>query len=177
MREYRLRHVKREIRVLGIAVRRAKGSKVFHVVGVVFRGRLWLDGVMRTTAEGPDVTKEAVEMVTRSPHHPQIRVILLDRDQIGDEATIRPRELSSGASRPVIAVGFEGADRQPEEDFVQRITIPRRDISVPVLLVGLNERVAMRVMKMASRENVAPEALRVAGIVVSALSEAVHHNL
>ncbi|MFB0558731.1 MAG: DUF99 family protein [Candidatus Bathyarchaeia archaeon] len=177
MRTYRLRQVKREIRVLGIAVRRANGDKIFHVVGVVFRGRLWLDGVMRTIADGPDVTKEAVEMVVRSPHHPQIRVILLDRDLIGEGATIQPRELSSGTSRPVIAVNFEEADRQPEEGLAHRITIERKGAPIPVLLVGLDRGVAIGVIKMASRENAAPEALRVAGIVASAFSEDVHHNL
>ena len=177
MRAYRLRQVKREIRVLGIAVGRAEGGEGLHVVGVVFRGGLWLDGVMRTKAEGPDVTGEAVEMIAASPHHPQIRVVLLDRDLIGGGATIRPCGLSSGVSRPVIAINFDRADCPAGDEAVHGITIEKRGAPTQVLIVGLSSRVALRVLRTASREEATPEALRVAELAVSALTEAGHHNL
>ena len=80
MRIYHLRQVKKEIRVLGFAAKPTGVNDKLYVVGVVFRGKLWLDGVMRTVACGPDITKEVVEMIINSPHHPQIRVILLHGD-------------------------------------------------------------------------------------------------
>ncbi len=177
MRTYRLRQVKREIRVLGIAVGRDEGGEGLHVVGVVFRGGLWLDGVMRTKAEGPDITGEAVEMITASPHHPQIRVVLLDRKLIGGGAKIRPCSLSSGVSRPVIASNFDQADCPAGDEAVHVITIEKGGVPTPVLVVGLSSRVALRVLMTASREEATPEALRVAELTVSALTEAGHHNL
>jgi endonuclease V-like protein UPF0215 family len=177
MRSYNIRQVKKEIRVLGLAVRKAVETEGFHVVGVVFRGRLWLDGVMRTKAGGADVTREAVEMITGSPHHPQIRVILLDRGLIDSSATLDPCGLSSGASRPVIAMGF-GEALCPEEDgSVHRFDFEGGGARVPVLSVGLSSRVALRVLENASRGDAVPEALRVSGLVISAFSGSSQHNL
>lgn len=173
MKTYNLRHVKREIRVLGLAVEPAKADGLFHVVGVVYRGKLFLDGVMRTTASGPEITGDVVEMIRASPHHPQIRVILLDGDLMCERASIDPCGLSSGTSKPVIALGLE-ADTLIEDEAVQQFTLKRGETSLLALSVGLRDRVALRVLEMASRGDEMPEALRVAGLVVSALSRESH---
>lgn len=174
MKEYNLRHVKREIRVLGLAFKPARADHEFHAVGVVYRGRLWLDGVLRTTVRGPEITKGVVQMIKGSPHYPQIRVILLDGDLVCQAVTIDPVELSCGTSRPVIAMGFEEEERSAEGVSVRRLDMIRGDRSTPVLLVGLKSTVAMRVLETASRDDRVPEALRVAGLAVSALSEERH---
>ena len=78
----RFRAIKPEIRVLGID----DGAFTPHVeglatvVGVVFRGGYWLDGVISTKVEvdGFDATDKIVSMITASPHYKQLRVILLN---------------------------------------------------------------------------------------------------
>ena len=174
MKEYNLRHVKKEIRVLGLAVKPARADHEFHAVGVVYRGSLWLDGVMRTTARGPEITEDITEMIKGSPHHPQIRVILLDGELVCPGAAVDPVYLSRGTSRPVIAMGFEEAGHPAEEVSVHPLTMRRGDTSLPTLLVGLRKRVATRILETASRDNMVPEALRVAGLAVSVLSEEGH---
>ena len=174
MKMYTLRHVKREIRVLGLAVKPARADHQYHAVGIVYRGRLWLDGVMRTTAQGPEITKDIIEMIKGSPHHAQIRVVLLDGDLMCQGAAVDPVHLSRGTSRPVIAIGFEEAGHPPEEVSVHQLDIRRGDTSLPTLLVGLKERVATRILETSSRDNMEPEALRVAGLAVSALSKDGH---
>ncbi len=174
MKEYNLRHVKREIRVLGLAVKPSRADNEFHAVGVVYRGRLWLDGVMRTTARGPEITKDITEMIKSSPHYPQIRVILLDADSVCRAAAVDPVDLSCGTSRPVIAMGFEEAEHPTEGVSVRRLDLRQGDRSITTLLVGLKGPVATRVLETASRDNKAPEALRVAGLAVSALSGVCH---
>ncbi len=174
MKEYDLRHVKREIRVLGLAFKPARADHEFHAVGVVYRGRLWLDGVLRATVRGPEITKDVVQMIKGSPHYPQIRVILLDGDLVCRAATVDPVGLSFGTSRPVIAMGFEEAERSAEGVSVRRLDLRRGDRSIPILLVGLKSPVATRVLEIASRDDKVPEALRVAGLAVSALSEGCH---
>ncbi|MFB0501966.1 MAG: DUF99 family protein, partial [Candidatus Bathyarchaeia archaeon] len=78
----RFRSVKPEIRVLGIDdgifVPHTKG--VVDVVGVVYRGGYWLDGVMRTEVEvdGTDATEKIASMIMGSPHYDQIRVVVLN---------------------------------------------------------------------------------------------------
>lgn len=171
METYSLRQVKKEIRVLGIAIKPAATGRGYHVVGAVFRGRLCLDGVMRTRAKGPDVTKEAVEMIVGSPHHPQIRVVMLHGDLIGHGAKIDPSGLSSGTLRPVIAINFDDVPFRFEEGPFYRFSVKRAKTPVSVISVGLRSRVALKVLEKVAYEGTMPEALRIAGLVVSALSE------
>lgn len=170
MKMYNLRHVKKEIRVLGLAVKPSGADHRFYVVGVVYRGKLWLDGVMRTTTHGPEITEDVVEMIKESPHHPQIRAVLLDGDLVCDEATIDPISFSSGASKPVIALNFQ-TDRSAEHEHVHELALTQKSASIPALSVGLRSRVALGVLEVVSRSGEIPEALRVAELVVSALSD------
>ncbi len=168
---YNLRQVKKEIRVLSIASKPFRDGNRFHLVGIVFRGRLCLDGVMRTTAEGPDVTGDAIRMVKGSPHHPQIRVILLDADLIGHGASIDPYALSIGASRPVIAINYDDSRRPVGNESGKTFKLKYDETPVPALSVGLRSRVALKVLETVSHGKSMPEALKVAKLVASAISE------
>ena len=78
----RFRSIKPEIRVLGvddgIFVPRTKGT--VDVIGVVYRGGYWIDGVMRTevTIDGMDATKNIAEMIKKAPHYAELRIVILD---------------------------------------------------------------------------------------------------
>ena len=171
MDTYSLRQVKKEIRVLGIAVKQAGAGHGYNIVGVVFRGRLFLDGVMRTRAEGPDVTREAIEMIVGSPHHPQIRVVMLHGDLIGRGAKINPIALSSGTSRPVLALDFDETPFRFENGTTYKFSLKQGETTVSVISIGLRSRIAFRVLEKAAYDGSLPEALRVAKLIVSALSE------
>lgn len=181
MRTAKIRQVKREIRVLGIAVKPSSKGDRLHVVAVVFRGGLWLDGVMRTTTQGPEITDRLVEMITASPHHPQIRVLLLHGTLIEGGATVDPYRLSIGTSRPVVALSTDEAGLNiPEvtKDLaMQRFMLEREGESIDVLSIGLRSRDATRVLEVSTREGVMPEALRVAGLVVSAVVACPEQNI
>jgi endonuclease V-like protein UPF0215 family len=164
---YSLREVKKEIRVLGIAARIRSDSKI-DAVGVVYRGRLYLDGVMRTSAKGPDITEEVVTMIGESPHRPQIRVILLDTALLHDGVKIDPVSLSGSLSKPVVAINTE-EPTAPGGDHIQGFMYKQDDTETPVLSVGLSRHIASQVLKTASHVGGPPEALRVAEIIVSAV--------
>jgi endonuclease V-like protein UPF0215 family len=181
MRNAVIRQVKKEIRVLGIAVKPSITGHQFHAVGVVFRGCLWLDGVMRTTAQGPDITDRLVEMIAESPHHPQIRVLLLHDSLIEGGAIIDPHRLSEGTSKPVIAIPDGKWDLEavpaPGGMAAYRFTHERGSVPIDVLSIGLRGPEASRVLEVSTREGVMPEALRVAGLVVSALAVSPKQNV
>lgn len=164
MGTYRIRQVKKEIRVLGLAARQAPDGHGFDVVGVIYRGRHWLDGVLRTTSIDSDVTSEAVEMIVGSDHNPQIRVILLHTDLLKDGTTIDPSELSKGTLKPVIAMRFK---ETPKDDPSQTERVPL-DLESSIAF-GLEKRVAERILESTSRESSPPEALRVAELILSSL--------
>ena len=170
---YSLREVKKEIRVLGIAARSRPGSAI-HAVGVVYRGRLYLDGVMRTSATGPDITEEVAAMIDESPHRPQIRVILLDTALLHDGVKIDPIRLSDSLSKPVVAMNTEEPTALGDE-HIQEFTFIQGDTEIPVLSVGLGRQTAAQVLKIASPAGGTPEALRVSEIIVSAVLDKKHN--
>ena len=54
----RLGEIKREIRVLGLASYSNPDRGTYETVGVIFRGKHWLDGVFKTSSRSPQTTTE-----------------------------------------------------------------------------------------------------------------------
>ncbi len=72
-------HIKPEIRILGIDDSSLHSEPVM-IVGAMFRGGDWLDGVLRSniTKDGTDATEVIIRMVTGSKHFGQVRVLMFD---------------------------------------------------------------------------------------------------
>ena len=156
----RLRQIKREIRVLGVA---AKGSsKNYTIVGVVYRGNLWLDGVLTTYSNKADITDTLAQMLVNSPHYGQVRVILLSRENLPTEVSVSAEELSTKTGKPVVLLG----------DTVEPTsTWNNGDEKATFLAVGLSIWSAEGILRMSTREGVTPEALRLAALALSALPD------
>jgi endonuclease V-like protein UPF0215 family len=105
----RLREIKREIRVLGLASYSNPDTDTHEIVCVIFRGKHWLDGVLKTSSDDPSITTEVAETIRRSNHHSQIRVILLHRALLNDDAEIDPHRLSRETDKSGIALGFQNS--------------------------------------------------------------------
>ena len=148
----RLREIKREIRVLGLASWSTPDTGTHETVGVIFRGKHWLDGVLKTSSRSPSITTDVAETIRRSNHHPQIRVILIHRDLLKDGAEIDPHRLSRETGKPVIALGFQDPPQNSQSP-------------TPLITVGIDEKTAIRILKITSRTELFPEALRVAGLL------------
>ncbi len=148
----RLREIKREIRVLGLASWSNPDTGTHETVGVIFRGKHWLDGVLKSSSGGPSITIEVAETIRRSNHHPQIRVILIHRDLLKDGAEIDFHRLSRETGKPVIALGFQDPPQNSQSP-------------TPPITVGIDEKTAIRILKITSRTRSCPEALRIAGLV------------
>lgn len=176
-----IRQVKNEIRVLGVSVKRSREEDHFHLVGVVFRGGLWLDGVLKSSALRSNVTKELVDMIKSSPHHSQVRVILLHNSLLESECSLDPFKLSVETCRPVILLS------KNEDDFyaqytqklvvTQRFKMNRMGKTISALSVGLKRRDAEKILDVSTREYDLPEALRVADLVASAITLCSKQNI
>ena len=103
-----LRIVKSEIRVLGVDDGKftPHSNEQVPVVGVVFRGGYWLDGVMSTTitVDGLDATDRLFSMITKSPHFRQLRVVVLNGITFGGFNVVDIQALNAQTGLPVIAV-------------------------------------------------------------------------
>ncbi|HUS78262.1 MAG TPA: DUF99 family protein [Patescibacteria group bacterium] len=159
-------HVKKEIRVLGLATGKAD---THHVIGVVYRGRLYLDGVMRTRSQGPDLTDDVIEMVTGSSHHPQIRVILIGSKQIGAGARIDPGRLSEEIGKPVITMGLKTGEKfnhQPTQTFEMK----KGREKIAISSFNLKKDVSEKILHYSSYSDGEPEVLRIADLLTSSVT-------
>ena len=104
----RFHSIKSEIRVLGMDdgkfVPHTKGT--VKVVGVVYRGAYFLEGVMQTeiTIDGLDATENFASMIKNSPYYGEIRVVVLDGVTFGGFNVADIRKLFSLIDLPVISI-------------------------------------------------------------------------
>jgi len=189
----KFRAIKPEIRVLGvddgIFVPHSKGFA--PIVGVVFRGGYWLDGVMSTKVEvdGFDATEKIASMVTSSPHHKQLRVIMLDGITFAGFNVVNIKELNAETKLPVIAVTRDKPDLKDIRKALQNLPSPEKrwkavanageiievntrskNEKVYMEICGILEEDARKILKLTSTRSSVPEALRVAHLVASGVS-------
>jgi endonuclease V-like protein UPF0215 family len=187
----RFRVIKPEIRVLGID----DGKHVFRsktrvpIVGIVFRGGLWLDGVMSTTVlvDGFDATEAVSQMITSSPHYRQLRVIMLNGVTYAGFNIIDIVALNETTKLPVIAITREkpnldkirsalGNLERSEERFntlLRAGEIVNVKINVNKIFMqtaGILCEDAQKIVALTSTRSSIPEPLRVAHLIASGTS-------
>jgi uncharacterized protein len=189
----RFRSIKPEIRVLGIDdgrfVPRTEGTA--DVVGVVYRGGYWFDGIMRTkvTIDGMDATEKIAAMIKSSPYYGEVRVIVLDGVTFAGLNVVDINELSCSVDLPVMSVAREKPDLDEIRDALTNLpdyekrwramlnagelfAVETRNGENPVYVQTakiLREDAEMILKKTSTRSNI-PEALRVAHIIASGLA-------
>jgi endonuclease V-like protein UPF0215 family len=96
--------IKPEIRILGIDDGSLVDDNVL-VVGVVFRGGFWIDGVLSTHIErdGLDATEKIIEMVNKTKHK-DLGVIMFDGVTFGGFNTIDIKKIHEKTALPCIIV-------------------------------------------------------------------------
>lgn len=190
----KFRTIKREIRVLGVD----DGPFTPHqgyapVVGIVFRGGYWLDGVLSTKVkvDGFDATDKISSMIVESPHYRQVRVMMLDGVTFGGFNIVNIKELNVLTKLPVIVVTRDKPDfreihaalrnlpRRAErwtavQDAGQIFEVQTRSRGERVYMeiCGIQESDARRIVQLTSTRSNIPEALRVAHLVASGVSQA-----
>jgi len=158
LKTVRIRQVKKEIRLLGLAAGRV--GDAYAVVGVVYRGGLAVDGVLCRVSGSPDLAAAAVDMIRESVHFNQIRVAAVDLDGLPPESSLDLDALASGTDKPVLGLTRSGGEIDERHMFRWR--------GYSVTSVGLRRRNAEGVLDVCSVDGV-PEALRVASMVASRL--------
>lgn len=189
----KIRCIKPEIRVLGIDdgafVPHTKG--MVGIVGVVYRGGYWLDGVMRTEVEidGMDATEKIASMILKSPHYDQLRVVMLNGVTFAGFNVVDIRKLFKRLGLPVIAVTREKPNLErieralmnlPEREKrweaiqnagkITEVQTRRGEEAVYMQIAGISERDAEKILEKTSTRSNVPEALRVAHIIASGLA-------
>jgi len=191
----RFRCIKPEIRVLGVddGVFLPRTEGTVDVVGVVYRGGYWLDGVMRTEVEidGMDATEKIASMIKSSPHYKQLRVVMLNGITIAGFNVVDIQHLFKEVGLPVITVTREkpnlaeikmALENLPEYEKrwqamrnagkITKVYTRDNEEAVYMQSAGVSLSDAEKILKKTSTRSNVPEALRVAHIVASGLAQA-----
>ena len=189
----KFRVVKPEIRVLGVddGVFTPRMKGLVQIVGVVFRGGYWLDGVMHTNVEvdGFDATDKITSMIVNSPHYKQLRVVMLNGITFAGFNVVDIKRLNMQTKLPVITVTREKPNfaeirkalknlPKSEERWkailnageIFEVPTRNRRETVYMQISGVSEEDAKQILKLTSTRSNIPEALRVAHIVASGIS-------
>ena len=185
--------IKPEIRVLGID----DGAFTPHVegqvpvIGVVFRGGYWLEGVMHTeiAVDGFDATDQIASMITGSPHWKQLRVIMLNGITFAGFNIVDVEALNLATKLPVITVTREKPDLAEIHKALQNlpcseerwetilkagepVEVATRNAKATVFVqtVGVSKEDAQKILRLTATRSNIPEALRVAHLIASGTS-------
>jgi len=185
------RVVKPEIRVLGIDdgkfIPHTQGTAI--VVGVVFRGGYWIDGVMHTriSIDGLDATEQLASMINNSPHRKQLRLVMLNGITFAGFNIVDIKELHLTTKLPVMALTRDKPDLEairqalknlPNTDERWRMALEAGEIykvsckgsANYVELAGISLADAQKIMKLTSTRSCFPEPLRVAHLIASGIT-------
>ena len=187
------RVIKPEIRVLGVddgAFKPHVEGQV-PVIGVVFRGGFWIDGVMHTSIEvdGFDATERIASMIIGSSHYKQLRVIMLNGVTFAGFNIVDVKALNVATKLPVITVTREKPDFADIHKALQNlpnsearweailsagepVEVSTRSAKAKVYMqtAGVSKEDAQKILRLTSTRSNIPEALRVAHLIASGIS-------
>jgi endonuclease V-like protein UPF0215 family len=191
----KFRIIKPEIRVLGVDdgafTPHTKGYA--EIVGVVFRGGYWLDGVMHTKVkvDGFDATNKIATMITNSPHYKQLRIIMLNGVTFAGFNVVDIKKLNTKTKLPIITVTHEKPHPaeirkalknlpKPEERWKTMqnagktfaVSTRNKSEKVYMQISGILEEDAKKILRLTSTRSNIPEALRVAHLIASGITVA-----
>jgi len=183
--------VKREIRIIGWddAPFTFRDKKTV-IIGTVFRGGSWMDGVVTSEIEidGMDSTRKLIRAVNGTPHKKQLKVIMLDGITFGGFNIVDLGKLNDETGLPVIAVVRDKPDLdsirsalRKFEDYDRRWKIIEKAGELNSLDVrnpktgkikkiwfqkrGIEADAARSVIRISSTRSFIPEPLRVAHLI------------
>ncbi len=185
------RVIKSEIRVLGIDdgkfTPHTEGSVI--VVGVVFRGGCWIDGVMHTKVaiDGLDATEQLALMINGSPHRKQLRLVMLNGITFAGFNLVDIKKLNLATGLPVIvltrkkpdlAAICEALTNLPRSEERWEMVLAAGEIfevtckgkRIYMELAGLSLVDARKIVELTSTRSSFPEPLRVAHLIASGIS-------
>ncbi|CAD6491300.1 MAG: hypothetical protein EMLJLAPB_00114 [Candidatus Argoarchaeum ethanivorans] len=179
--------IKPEIRLLGIDDSKLVKKDVL-IIGTVFRGSHWMDGVMRTTItkDGMDGTEKLIDMIINSRHYKQVRAIILDGITYAGFNILNIKKLYTGTNIPVIVIMRKKPDFKKIKKALSNLScieerwkllqsagevieVFTRDPGKPIYIqcAGLQKKDAIKIVKMSSTRSNIPEPLRAAHLIAT----------
>jgi endonuclease V-like protein UPF0215 family len=192
LREVKFWQIKPEIRILGVddGPFEPKSKGEVPLVGAVFRGGRWLEGVLSTQIrqDGTDVTERLIDIVNRSRHRGQLRVLMADGATFAGFNVLNAKEVFRKTGLPVIVISRELPNMTDihkalkhlpewrerwktlgELGKIYPVRTKSRGKPIYMQLVGIKRADAESMVKMSSTHSLVPEPLRVAHLIATAI--------
>jgi len=191
MKEVKFYSLKKEIRILGIddAPFDFRKDKETMLIGTVFRGGEWLDGILRTEVkvDDNDATDTIIEMVKRCKFK-DLRVIMLDGLGFAGFNLVDMARVFKETKLPVIVVVRKMPDFKKIKkaiknlqhaefynDCIKKAGIPqkvetKKNKFIHIQFHGLRFEDAERIVKLSSTRSLIPEPIRVAHLIASGVA-------
>jgi hypothetical protein len=178
--------MKKQIRILGIddaAFDKFNDKKVI-VIGTVFRGGDFMDGVMtcKVDVDGSDATSKIMSMINKSKFKIQFKAILLDGIAVAGFNVIDIPLLYEKTKVPVMVIMRDYPDLKKIKDTLKKI-----DMADKIKLIesagpihpykkihyqchGMEKEVAESILKITCTHSFIPEPIRIAHLIGSGLT-------
>ncbi|HEC77205.1 MAG TPA: DUF99 family protein [Thermoplasmatales archaeon] len=182
--------MKKEIRILGIDdMPFSFGDRNVDIIGVVMRGGVYLEGVLKSTIEvdGMDSTSKIIEMVEKTKHKKQLKLIMLDGVALGGFNVVDCEKIYEKTGLPVITVTrnkpnmekIKKALKKHFENWEERWNIINKGKTIELKIYytvytkyfGLDEKEAMNAIKLSIIRGAIPEPIRVAHLIATGIKK------
>ncbi len=178
--------LKKEMRVIGIDDSPFKkfGKGNVLVVGTIFRGGSYLDGILSTkvSIDGNNATKNIAEMINKCKFKLQLQCIFLDGIAVAGFNVIDIKALSKKTKLPVMVI----IRRKPDIKKIKKILIKlnkknkiklleKAGSVIPIgkiyiQLTGLSIEKAKEILKIVCTRSLIPEPIRIAHLIASGIT-------
>ncbi len=183
-----LKHIKREIRILGIDDSPFdRETKEVLVVGTVFRGSEYIDGLIScyVDRDGNDATGKLIELIKKTKHLGQLKCIMLDGIALAGFNVINIKKLNEETNLPVIvttrkmpnfekiAKALKKINQEDKIDLMKiagkiyEINVNGRSIYSQFFGIGLDS--VKKIIKLTSIHSNIPEPIRVSHLIASGI--------
>ena len=179
--------MKKEIRLVGIddAPFDKFNDKEVLVVGTIFRGGSFIDGIVSTkvNVDGDDSETKISRMINSCKFKPQLQAILLDGIAVGGFNVIDVEKLNKNTGLPVIVIMRTMPNMKKIKDTLKKLG--KKD-KIPLLkkagkiykvdkihmqIIGINAEDAKEILKISCTRSFIPEPIRAAHLIASGVTE------
>ncbi len=181
--------IKAEIRILGFDDGPFERSdKNVPVIGVIYRGGKFLDGILRTDVEvdGMDATKKIVKSINSTRHKSQLKVIMFDGITMGGFNVIDIQEIYEKTKLPVIVINRKCPNLENVKKALKNLKNFKKrwqmvlnagkikemkiaDRKIYYQNVGIDDEEVEEIIKLSTTHGYIPEPLRVAHLIATGI--------
>lgn len=179
--------IKLEIRILGFDDGPfERKDKTVPVIGVVYRGGNFPDGVLKTDVkvDGLDATEKIVKIINTSRHKQQLKVIMFDGITLGGFNILDIKKIYEKTKLPVVVINRKHPNLEDVKKALKNFRDFRKrwkmilnagrikelklgDRRVYYQNVGLNDEETEEIIRLSSTHSYIPEPLRVAHLIAT----------